>query len=334
MLNVDYLIVGAGFYGSILAYHINKAGLKCLVIDKRNHIGGNCYTENIEGIDVHKYGAHIFHTDNEDVWKFINQFTDFNNFVNSPMAVYKNEIYNLPFNMNTFSKLFNAYNVNDVKKILNKEKGIYKNIKPKNLEEQALKLVGDKVYKTLIKGYTEKQWGKKCIDLPSFIINRLPVRFKYDNNYFNDKHQGIPKNGYSHIINKLLKGVELKLNTSYNDIKNNISYNKMIYTGMIDEFYNYIFGKLEYRSLRFENKLLNQENYQGNAVINYTDYNIPYTRIIEHKHFNPNKKSKKTYISKEFSQDFKIGINEPYYPIGMKKNKDIYNKYYEYSKKI
>jgi len=263
----------------------------------------------------------------------INQFTKFNNFINSPMAVYKNKIYNLPFNMNTFSKLFGKNSVEEIREILEKEKSIYKDIEPKNLEEQALQLVGKKVYETLIKGYTEKQWGKKCTELPAFIIKRLPVRFEYDNNYFNDKYQGIAINGYTEIFKKLLDGIELKLNTRYNDIKDSINYTKMIYTGMIDEFYNYKFGKLEYRSLRFENKLLNTENYQGNAVINYTEKKVPHTRIIEHKYFNLNNKSKTTYISKEFPQDFEADKNDPYYPIGMKHNRDKYDKYIEYNKK-
>tara|TARA_R110001592_G_scaffold17922_1_gene75020 strand:+ start:5297 stop:6397 length:1101 start_codon:yes stop_codon:yes gene_type:complete len=331
MRKVDYLIVGAGFYGSILAYNAKKKGYKCLVIDKRNHIAGNCYTSTKDNIDFHKYGPHIFHTDDKEVWEFINKFTEFNNYINSPLAVYKNKLYNLPFNMNTFYQLFNTYNIDEINAILIKEKEKYKNINPSNLEEQALKLVGDTVYNTLIKGYTEKQWGRNCTDLPAFIIKRLPVRYTFDNNYFNDRFQGIPINGYTPIFEKLLEGIEVKLDTTYKEIKDKIQYKKLIYTGMIDEFYDFCFGKLEYRSLNFKHKTLDTKNYQGNAVINYTEKSIPYTRIIEHKHFNKTKESDKTIISYEYSEEYN-GTNDAYYPIGLNKNKIIYNKYKELSK--
>ncbi len=326
-MKYDYLVIGAGLFGSIFAYEANKKGKKCLVIDKRNHIGGNIYCENIEGINVHKYGAHIFHTSNKEVWDYINQFVEFNNYINSPIANYKGEIYNLPFNMNTFNKLWGVITPQEAKKKIENQIKELNTLNPKNLEEQAISLVGTDIYEKLIKGYTEKQWGKECKELPSFIINRLPVRFTYDNNYFNDKYQGIPIGGYNKIIDKFLEGIDVKLNENYFDKKE--EYNqlaqKIVFTGMIDEFYDYKFGELEYRSLKFETEVLNTDNYQGNAVVNYTEREIPYTRIIEHKHFEFGSQEK-TIITKEYPSIWKKG-DEPYYPINNEKNNDLYKKY-------
>ena len=333
MKKYDYLIVGAGLYGSIFAYEMNKKGKKCLVIDKRNHIGGNIYCENIEGINVHKYGAHIFHTSNKEVWEYINQFCEFNNYINSPIANYKGEIYNLPFNMNTFNKLWGVVTPKEAKEKIEEQKKEFSITEPKNLEEQAISLIGKDIYEKLIKGYTEKQWGRKATELPAFIIKRLPVRFTYDNNYFNDRYQGIPIGGYTKIIEKMLDGIEVKLNTNFFDNREyfeNIA-EKIVFTGMIDEFYNYKFGKLEYRSLRFETETLDEENYQGNAVVNYTEKEIPYTRIIEHKHFEFGKQ-KKTVITKEYPSEWKEG-DEPYYPVNDEKNNKLYKKYRELAEK-
>lgn len=332
----DYLIVGSGLYGAICAYELNKKGYKVLVIDKRNHIAGNIYTENIEGINVHKYGAHIFHTSNKKVWDYINQFAEFNNYINSPVARYKNELYNLPFNMNTFTKLWNdVYTPDQAKKKIEDEKAKYHIENPTNLEEQAINLVGTTIYEKLIKGYTAKQWGRKCDELPAFIIKRLPVRFTFDNNYFNDRYQGIPIGGYTKIIEKMLSGIEVRLNTNYFDNKkefDSISKN-IIYTGPIDEFFDFKYGALEYRTVRFETEVLNTSNFQGNAVVNYTDYEIPYTRIIEHKHFEFDVSSPKTVISKEYSTTWKLG-DEPYYPVNNDKNNELYLKYKEEGDKL
>ena len=333
MKKYDYLIVGAGLYGSIFAYEMNKKGKKCLVIDKRNHIGGNIYCENIEGINVHKYGAHIFHTSNKEVWEYINQFCEFNNYINSPIANYKGEIYNLPFNMNTFNKLWGVVTPEEAKVKIEEQKKEFSITEPKNLEEQAISLIGKDIYEKLIKGYTEKQWGRKATELPAFIIKRLPVRFTYDNNYFNDRYQGIPIGGYTKIIEKMLEGIEVKLNTNFFDNREyfeNIA-EKIVFTGMIDEFYNYKFGKLEYRSLRFETEILDEENYQGNAVVNYTEREIPYTRIIEHKHFEFGKQEK-TVITKEYPSEWREG-DEPYYPVNDEKNNKLYKKYRELAEK-
>lgn len=339
----DYLIVGSGLSGSVFANEATNKGKKCLVIDKRNHIGGNIYTENIEGINVHKYGAHIFHTSNKKVWDYVNQFAEFNNFVNSPMAIYKNELYNLPFNMNTFSKMWNVKTPQQAKRIIEYQVKRSKITSPKNLEEQAISLVGRDIYKKLVKGYTEKQWGRDCKDLPSFIICRLPVRFTYNNNYFNDKYQGIPIGGYTPIIEKLLEGSDVLLNTDYFDfVKShpNIA-DKIVYTGEIDRYYNYCYGKLDYRSLKFETEVLDMENYQGNAVVNYTEYEIPYTRIIEHKHFEygaslgkEEKVSTKniTFITKEYPDSWSKE-KEPYYPVNDEKNNMLYEKYRKLSEK-
>lgn len=323
----DYLIVGSGLYGAVFAYEASKAGKMCLVIDKRGHVGGNIYTEQIEGINVHKYGAHIFHTSDKKIWDYINQFAEFNNYVNSPVAVYKNELYNLPFNMNTFSKMWGIKTPGEAKKIIAEQIKSLNIGEPKNLEEQALKLVGADVYEKLIKGYTEKQWGRPCNELPAFIIKRLPLRFRYDNNYFNDRYQGIPIGGYTGIIEKMLDKAEVKLNTDYFEfIKNNPNIaEKTVFTGAIDEFFDYCLGHLEYRSIRFETEILNTENYQGNAVVNYTCIDVPYTRIIEHKHFEFGIQPK-TVISREYSAEWKPGI-EPYYPINNEKNNTLYQRY-------
>ena len=328
-MKYDYLIVGAGLFGSVFAYEAKKRGKKCLVIDKRSHIGGNIYCENIGGINVHRYGAHIFHTSNKEVWDYINQFAEFNNYINSPIAVYKDELYNMPFNMNTFSKLWGIRTPDEAK-----AKIAELNItEPKNLEEQALSLVGRDVYEKLVKGYTEKQWGRPCTELPSFIIKRLPLRFTYDNNYFNDRYQGIPMGGYTKIVEKMLDGIDVKLDTDYFEfIQNNQDVaEKTIFTGMIDEFYHYQLGTLQYRTVRFETEELDCENYQGNAVVNYTDREVPYTRIIEHKHFEFGKQ-KTTVISREYSSEWKPGI-EPYYPINDEKNNSLFEKYRELADK-
>lgn len=329
----DYLIVGSGLFGSIFAHEANKRGKKCLVIDKRNHIGGNIYCKEVEGINVHEYGAHIFHTSNKEVWNYVNQFAEFNRYTNSPVAIYKDELYNLPFNMNTFNKLWGVKTPAEAKAKIEEQLSETNITEPKNLEEQAIKLIGKDIYEKLIKGYTEKQWGTRATELPAFIINRLPVRFTYDNNYFNDKYQGIPIGGYTKIIEKMLEGIEVQLET---DFFKNRSYfeeiaDKIVFTGMIDEFYNYEFGTLEYRSLRFEHEILDEENNQGNAVVNYTEYEIPYTRIIEHKHFEYGTQPK-TVITREYPATWNKG-DEPYYPINNDRNNNMYAKYKELADK-
>jgi len=341
----DYLIVGSGLFGATFAYRAQQAGKKCLVIDKRPHLGGNVYCEKIEGINVHKYGAHIFHTSNKKVWNFVNSIVEFNRYTNSPVANYQGKLYNLPFNMNTFHQMWGVVTPQQAKEKIEEQRanaveamkkaGIKE---PRNLEEQAISLIGTDIYEALIKGYTEKQWGRKCTDLPAFIIKRLPVRFVYDNNYFNDKYQGIPIGGYNKLIEGLLEGVEVKTNT---DFFENRSYwesiaEKIIFTGKIDEFYNYQFGKLEYRTVRFEEEIHDCSNYQGNAVVNYTEKEIPYTRIIEHKHFEmfgtEVEECPKTVISKEYSTEWKDGM-EPYYPVNDEKNNTLYNQYKELADK-
>ena len=324
----DYLIVGSGLYGSICAYELNKRGYRCLVIDKRNHIGGNIYTENREDINVHVYGAHIFHTSNKEVWDYINQFAKFNDFINSPIAIYKGERYHLPFNMNTFVEIWpDIKTPEEAKSRIEKEKEQYHIEEPKNLEEQAINLVGKTIYEKLIKGYTAKQWGRPCTELPPFIIKRLPVRFTFDNNYFNDIYQGIPIGGYTQIIDKLLQGIEVRLNYDFFNHKEELlkECSNIIYTGPIDQFFDYKYGPLEYRSVRFETEIIDKPDYQGNAVINYTEYEVPYTRIIEHKHFEFGKQPK-TIISKEYSSSWKLG-DEPYYPVNNDQNNELYNKY-------
>ena len=329
MKKYDYLIVGAGLFGAIFAYEANKRGKKCLVIDKRPHIAGNIYTEEIDGINVHKYGAHIFHTNSKEVWEYINKFAEFNRYTNSPVARYKDELYNMPFNMNTFNKLWGVITPKEAAEKIEEEKKEAGITTPKNLEEQAISLVGKTIYEKLVKGYTEKQWGKKATELPSFIIKRLPVRFIYDNNYFNDKYQGIPIGGYTQIVEKMLSGIDVKLNTDFFDNKEeykNIA-EKIVFTGMIDKYYNYKYGELEYRSLRFETEKLQEENYQGNAVVNYTEYDVPYTRVIEHKHFEFGKQPT-TVITREYPQNW-TRDKEPYYPVNNDKNNNVYEKYKE-----
>lgn len=332
-MKYDYLVVGAGLYGAVFAYEAKKKGKTCLVIDKRDHIAGNIYCENIHDINVHKYGAHIFHTSDKKIWDYVNQFAEFNNYINSPIARYKNELYNLPFNMNTFSKMWNIVTPQEAKDIIASQIADLNITEPKNLEEQALSLVGRDVYEKLIKGYTEKQWGRDCKELPSFIIKRLPLRFVYDNNYFNDRFQGIPMGGYTKIVEKMLEGIEVRLNTNYLDNREEFDAmaDKIVYTGMIDQFYDYKLGVLEYRSVRFETEELDMENYQGNAVVNYTEREVPYTRIIEHKHFEFGKQPT-TIISREYSSEWKKG-DEPYYPVNNEKNNNLYQQYKELADK-
>lgn len=332
-MKYDYLVVGAGLYGAVFAYEAKKKGKTCMVIDKRDHIAGNIYCENVSGINVHKYGAHIFHTSDKKIWEYVNQFAEFNNYINSPVARYKNELYNLPFNMNTFSKMWNIATPQEAKDIIASQIADLNITEPKNLEEQALSLVGKDVYEKLIKGYTEKQWGRDCKDLPSFIIKRLPLRFIYDNNYFNDRYQGIPIGGYTKIVEKMLDGIEVRLNTNYLDNREEFDAmaDKIVYTGMIDQFYDYKLGVLEYRSVRFETEELPMENYQGNAVVNYTEREVPYTRIIEHKHFEFGKQPT-TIISREYSSEWKKG-DEPYYPVNNDKNNALYQQYKELADK-
>ena len=329
----DYLIVGAGLFGAVFAHEMTKKGKKCLVIDKRNHIGGNVYTKEIEGINVHQYGAHIFHTSNKKIWDYVNGFAEFNRYTNCPVARYKDEVYNLPFNMNTFNKLWGVIRPEEAKNKIEdqvREAGI---TEPSNLEEQAISLVGRDIYEKLVKGYTEKQWGKRATELPSFIIKRLPVRMTYDNNYFNDLYQGIPVGGYTGMIEKMLEGSEVRLECDYFANKKEFDEmaDKLVFTGMIDEYYDYCYGKLEYRSLRFETETLDIENYQGNAVVNYTEYEIPYTRIIEHKHFEYGN-GPKTVITREYPAEWKPG-DEPYYPMNDDKNNALYAKYKELADK-
>ena len=333
MKKYDYLIVGAGLFGATFAYEANKAGKKCLIIDKRDHIGGNIYCKKIEDINVHQYGAHIFHTSSKKIWDYVNSFVEFNRYTNSPIANYKGEIYNLPFNMNTFNKLWGVVTPEEAKTKIEEQRLASGIVNPKNLEEQAISLVGTDIYTKLIKGYTEKQWGRSATELPSFIIKRLPVRFTYDNNYFNDKYQGIPEGGYNIIIEKMLEGIDVNLSKDFfknRDELINLA-EKVVFTGMIDEFYNYELGTLEYRSLKFEHEVLECENYQGVAVVNYTEREIPYTRVIEHKHFEYGT-GDKTVITKEYPSDWKIG-DEPYYPVNNDKNNELFEKYKELASK-
>ena len=341
----DYLIVGSGLYGATFAHLATKQGKHCLVIDKRSHLGGNLYCENVEGINVHKYGAHIFHTSNKQVWDFVNSIVEFNRYTNSPIANYKGKLYNLPFNMNTFYQMWGVTTPAEaIAKIEEQKAEVTARMKndgvtiPRNLEEQAQMLIGKDIYERLIKGYTEKQWGRKCTELPAFIIKRLPVRLVFDNNYFNDKYQGIPIGGYNKLIEGLLDGIETKIEV---DFFANRSYweglaNKIVFTGKIDEYYNYRFGKLEYRTVRFEEEIQDMPNYQGNAVVNYTDREIPYTRIIEHKHFEMFGQDvyscPKTIISKEYSTEWKDGM-EPYYPVNDERNNSLYQQYKELADK-
>ena len=334
MKKYDYLIVGAGLFGAVFAHEAKEAGKTCLVIDKRNHIAGNIYTDKVKDIDVHQYGAHIFHTSNETVWNYVNRFAKFNRYTNSPVANYKGEIYNMPFNMNTFNKLWGVVTPQEAQAKIEEQKAAYHVENPQNLEEQAISLIGPDVYTKLVKGYTEKQWGKRATELPSFIIKRLPVRFTYDNNYFNDDYQGIPVEGYTKMIERMLDGVEVKLEEDF--LKNREAFmeqaDKIVYTGMIDEYYNYCYGELEYRSLNFETEVLEGvENYQGNAVVNYTEYEVPYTRIIEHKHFTYGTQPD-TVITREYPKTWSKG-DEPYYPMNDEKNLNLYEKYTELAAK-
>ena len=326
MKKYDYVLVGSGLYSGVFAYLAGKQGKKCLVLEKRDQIGGNLYCEKVEGIHVHRYGAHIFHTSNRKVWQFVNELAEFNRYTNSPVANYLGEMYNLPFNMNTFSKMWGVSTPAQAKEMIHKQREVITG-EPQNLEEQAISLVGTDIYEKLVKGYTEKQWGRDCKELPAFIIKRLPVRFTYDNNYFNDLYQGIPVGGYNVIMDKLFEGCEVELSVDY--LKNKEYYDslgeKIIYTGMIDAFYGYRFGKLEYRSLKFETETLNTDNYQGVAVVNYTDRETPYTRIIEHKHFEFGTQEK-TVVTREYPVDWSEGM-EPYYPVNDEKNQKLYKEY-------
>ncbi len=347
-MKYDYLIVGTGLFGAVFAYEMKKAGKKCLCIDKRSNVGGNIFTQEQNGIQVHKYGAHIFHTSNRKVWDYVNQFAEFNHYINSPVAVYKEELYNLPFNMNTFSRMWNIRTPKEAQDMIEKQKQDCLVAEPRNLEEQALSLVGKDIYEKLVKGYTEKQWGRPCNELPAFIIKRLPVRFTYDNNYFTDPYQGIPKGGYTAIIEKLLEGTPVHLSVSYEEFvrrekahvpgrlsgvvsseecaSSGMEFEKVIYTGMIDDYFDYCLGALAWRSLRFEEETLGDcDNYQGNAVVNYTEAQIPYTRIIEHKHFEFGQ-GKGTVITREYPAEWKQG-DEPYYPINDERNSVLLTEY-------
>lgn len=325
----DWLIVGAGLYGAVFARRMTDAGFKCVVIDKRNHIAGNIYTEKTEGINVHKYGAHIFHTSDKEVWEYANKFCEFNNYINSPVANYKGKLYSLPFNMNTFNQMWGVITPAQAEEMIEKQRKESGITEPKNLEEQAISLVGKDIYEILVKDYTQKQWGRPCTELPSFIIKRLPVRMRYDNNYFNDRYQGIPIGGYTQMVEKMLDGIEVRLETDYFDC--DIEASRVLFTGCIDAYYDYCYGELEYRSLRFETETVDCENYQGVAVMNYTDAETPFTRLIEHKHFE-NDVSEKSVITREYSAKWERGL-EPYYPVNNDKNAALYEKYLELSKK-
>ncbi len=338
-MNYDYLVVGAGLFGAVFANEMRKLGKKCLVIDRRDHIAGNIYTEEIRGIQVHRYGAHIFHTSDRRIWRYVNDLAEFNNYINSPVAVYRDELYNLPFNMNTFAKMWNVRTPKEAAERIQAQIADLDIREPANLEEQALSLVGTDIYTKLVKGYTEKQWGRDCRELPAFIIRRLPVRFTFDNNYFNDPYQGIPKGGYTGMVAKLLDGIEVRLGTAFEDFvrkdetsdvyvtrDGQRSFGKVLYTGMIDAFFGYCEGALEYRSLEFQTELLEgEENYQGNAVVNYTEREIPFTRIIEHKHFEFGHQPD-TVITREYPREWKRG-DEPYYPVNDERNAALYQKY-------
>ncbi len=339
-MKYDYLIVGSGLFGAVFAYEMRRAGKRCLVIDKREQIGGNIYTEEQKGISVHLYGAHIFHTSNKMIWDYVNQFAEFNHYINSPVAVYKDELYNMPFNMNTFSKMWGIRTPAEAKEMIARQREAAFVENPQNVEEQALSLVGRDVYEKLVKGYTEKQWGRSCSELPAFIIKRLPVRFTYDNNYFTDPYQGIPKGGYTQIVEKLLEGTPVQLGIAYKEfLEQNAAkgeeadtFEKVLYTGMIDEYFDYQLGELQYRSLRFEHEILEGcDNYQGNAVVNYTEREVPYTRIIEHKHFEFGTQPD-TIITREYPAVWKKG-DEPYYPINDDRNNTLFAKYQELAEK-
>ena len=334
-MQADYLIVGAGLYGAVCAHQLAEKGYTCMVIDRRNHIAGNIYTENIHGINVHRYGAHIFHTNDRRVWEYISRFAEFNQYINSPVAFYQDEVYNLPFNMNTFSKMWGVRTPDEAKRKIREQVSELGITEPRNLEEQALSLVGTDIYRKLIKGYTEKQWGRDCKELPAFIIKRLPCRFTYDNNYFNARYQGIPIGGYTSVVERMLdhERIQVKLNTEFADYRktHDLSGCRVIYTGCIDEYFGYALGTLQYRSVRFETEELPVENYQGNAVVNYTERSVPYTRIIEHKHFEFGTQPT-TVISREYSQEWSIGL-EPYYPVNDARNQALLRDYEQLAEK-
>ncbi len=329
MAKYDYLVVGSGLFGATFTHLARQKGRSVLVIDKRNHIGGNLYCEKVEGINVHKYGAHIFHTSNRKVWEYVNSLVEFNRYTNSPVANYKGELYNLPFNMNTFYTLWGVKSPAEAKAKIEEQRSVMADREPQNLEEQAISLVGEDIYKKLIKGYTEKQWGRSCTELPAFIIKRLPVRFTFDNNYFSDKYQGIPIGGYNKIIEKMLEGVEVRTGVDYLAQREELSQlaDKVLFTGMIDEYFDFCYGKLEYRTLKFEDEIMDCDNYQGNAVVNYTEREIPYTRIIEHKHFEEESyNTPKSVITKEYPSEWSLG-SEPYYPVNDAKNQELFERY-------
>ena len=334
-MQADYLIVGAGLYGAVCAHQLAEKGYTCMVIDRREHIAGNIYTENIHGINVHRYGAHIFHTNDRRVWEYIGRFAEFNQYINSPVAFYQDEVYNLPFNMNTFSKMWGVRTPDEAKRKIREQVRELGITEPQNLEEQALSLVGTDIYRKLIKGYTEKQWGRDCKELPAFIIKRLPCRFTYDNNYFNARYQGIPIGGYTSVVERMLdlERIQVKLNTEFADYRktHDLSGCRVIYTGCIDEYFGYALGTLQYRSVRFETEELPVENYQGNAVVNYTERSVPYTRIIEHKHFEFGTQPT-TVISREYSQEWSIGL-EPYYPVNDARNQALLRDYEQLAEK-
>lgn len=325
----DWLIVGAGLYGAVFAQNMTALGKKCLVIDKRNHIGGNIYTEEVEGIQVHRYGAHIFHTSDKEVWEYVNRFCEFNQYINTPIANFHGKLFNMPFNMHTFYEMWGVTTPSQALEKIEQQRRESGITEPKNLEEQAISLVGIDIYKTLVKGYTEKQWGRPCDQLPSFIIKRLPVRLRFDNNYFNDRYQGIPIGGYTPIVEKMLEGADVRTGVDFFRLREeepDIA-EKIIFTGQIDEYFGYKLGALEYRSVRFETEVLDCENYQGNAVVNYTDREVPYTRVIEHKHFEFGTQEK-TVISREYSSEWSVGM-EPYYPVNDEKNNELFQAYRE-----
>lgn len=332
MTKYDYLIVGAGLYGAAFAHIAGLKGKRCLVIDRRGHVGGNLYCENVEGINVHKYGAHIFHTSNKEVWQYVNSLVEFNRYTNCPVANHEGKLYNLPFNMNTFYQLWGVKTPVEAAAKIEEQRAEMAGREPQNLEEQAISLVGRDIYEKLIKGYTEKQWGRQCTELPAFIISRLPVRFTFDNNYFNDNYQGIPIGGYNPMIEKMLERADIRLDTDYfaNREELNSLADKVLFTGMIDEYYGYRFGKLEYRTLRFDNQRIEEPNYQGCAVVNYTEREVPYTRIIEHKHFEFGTQPH-TVVTREYSSEWNEGA-EPYYPVNDKRNEELYKKYEELAK--
>ena len=330
MKNYDYLIVGSGLFAATCAYELNKRGYKVLVVEKRNNVAGNIYTEEIEGIQVHKYGPHIFHTSKKEIWDYVNKFAKFNNYINMPIAYYKGKYYNMPFNMNTFHQVFGVNTPEEARERIESEIKAANINEPKNLEEKAISMVGRTIYEMLVKGYTQKQWGRPCNELPPFIISRLPVRYEYNNNYFNDTYQGIPIGGFTQIVENMLKGIEVRLGVDYLEHREELNAlaDEIIYTGEIDRFFDYKYGALEWRSLRFEEEILDQPDYQGTAVVNYTEYEIPYTRIAEHKYFDPAQKSNKTVITKEYSKTWSVG-DEAYYPINDEKNGQLYAKYKE-----